>query len=83
MPAKKNNVTIYSTPTCAYCKMAKEFFKENKVAFNEINVAEDSQAAQEMIRKSGQSGVPVIEVNGNMIVGFDKPALKKALNIGK
>lgn len=81
MPAKKNNVTIYSTPTCAYCKMAKEFFKENKIAFNEINVAEDSMAAQEMIRKSGQSGVPVIEVNGNMIVGFDKPALKKALSL--
>ena len=75
------SVTIYSTPTCAYCKMAKEFFKENKISFNEINVAEDTQAAQEMIRKSGQSGVPVIEANGNIIVGFDKPALKKALNL--
>ena len=61
--------------------MAKEFFKENKISFNEINVAEDTQAAQEMIRKSGQSGVPVIEANGNIIVGFDKPALKKALNL--
>ena len=81
MPAKKNNLTNYSTPTCAYCKMAKEFFKENKVEYKEINVADDSQAAQEMIRKSGQSGVPVIDVNGNMIVGFDKPALKKALDI--
>ena len=80
MPTK-NTVTIYSTPTCAYCKMAKEFFKENKIEFKEINVAEDSMAAQEMIRKSGQSGVPVIEANGNIIIGFDKPALKKALGL--
>lgn len=81
MPAKKNSVTIYSTPTCSYCKMAKEYFKEHKIDFKEIDVAADSMAAQDMIRKSGQSGVPVIEVNGNIIIGFDKPALKKALNI--
>lgn len=81
MPSKKNAVTIYSTPTCSYCKMAKEFFKENKIDYKEINVADDSMAAQDMIRKSGQSGVPVIEVNGNIIIGFDKPALKKALGL--
>ena len=61
--------------------MAKDFFKQNNIAYKEINVGEDSMAAQEMIRKSGQSGVPVIEVNGNIIVGFDKPALKRALGL--
>mgnify|MGYP001589296293 CR=1 FL=1 len=77
----KSSVTIYSTPYCAYCKMAKEFFKENNVAFTEIDVAENTQAAQEMIRKSGQSGVPVILANNEVIIGFDKPALKRVLKI--
>lgn len=74
-------VTIYSTPTCPYCRLEKDFFKENKIAFVEVNVAEDTQAAQEMIMKSGQSGVPVTLVDGKVVVGFDKPALKKLLSI--
>jgi glutaredoxin-like YruB-family protein len=74
-------ITIYSTPTCPYCHLEKDFLKENKIAFKEINVAEDTQAAQQMIMKSGQSGVPVTEINGKIIVGFDKPTLKKILNI--
>ena len=79
MPA--HSVTIYSTPTCIYCKLAKQFFFENKISFKEIDVAEDSQAAQRMIKISGQSGVPVIEVDGKIVVGFDKPALKKYLQL--
>ncbi|MEK6820978.1 MAG: glutaredoxin domain-containing protein [archaeon] len=74
-------VTIYSTPTCAYCRMEKDFLKEHNIKYEEINVAEDTQAAQQMIMKSGQSGVPVTEINGHFIIGFDKPALKKLLNI--
>ena len=75
------SITIYSTPTCAYCKMEKAFLKENKIAYTEIDVSEDSQKAQEMIMKSGQSGVPVTIIDGHVIIGFDKPALKKALNL--
>ena len=75
------SVVIYSTPTCIYCKLEKEFLREHKIAFTEINVAEDTQAAQQMIMKSGQSGVPVTIIDGEIIVGFDKPALKKVLNI--
>ena len=74
-------ITIYSTPTCPYCHLEKEFLRENKIAFKDIDVAEDSQAAQQMIIKSGQSGVPVTEIDGKIIVGFDKPALKKALKL--
>jgi glutaredoxin-like YruB-family protein len=74
-------IIIYSTPTCPYCRLEKDFLKEHKFAFTEVNVAEDSQAAQEMIVKSGQSGVPVTLVDNKVIVGFDKPALKKLLNI--
>ncbi len=74
-------VKVYSTPTCPYCYMAKDFLKENGVQFEDINVAENHAAAHEMIEKSGQMGVPVIEINGKMIVGFDREAIKKALGI--
>ena len=77
--AKK--VTIYTTPTCPWCQMAKQYFKEHDVKYNEINVAADYAKAREMIEKSGQSGVPVIEIDGKIIVGFDQPALAKALGI--
>lgn len=82
MPEKKKakkTVKVYSTPTCPYCHMAKEFLKENKVEFEDINVAEDEKARNEMVEKSGQMGVPVIEINGKILVGFDKEALKKEL----
>ncbi len=72
-------ITIYTTPTCPYCKQAKEFLRERKVAFKEIDVAADSAAAQEMIEKTGQLGVPVIEVDGKLLVGFDKKKLEKML----
>ena len=74
-------VKIYTTTTCPYCKMAKEFFKKNSVKYAEINVETDQKAAEEMIHKSGQMGVPVIDVNGKIIVGFDKPAIERALKI--
>ena len=76
-----NKVKIYTTVTCVYCKKAKEFCKENKVEYEEIDVGKDVKAAKEMVEKSGQMGVPVIEVNGKFIVGFDKPALMKELKI--
>ncbi len=74
-------VTVYSTPTCPWCQKTKEFFRENNVQYSEVNVAADHKAAQEMIEKSGQMGVPVIEIDSQIIVGFDKNALKKALKI--
>ena len=76
-----NKVLIYSTNTCVYCKKAKEFFKEHNIDFKEIDVGKDINAAKEMVAKSGQMGVPVIDVNGKIIVGFDKAALMKELKI--
>jgi glutaredoxin-like YruB-family protein len=76
-------ITIYSTPTCVYCRMAKDFFKENNIAYEELNVAADAAARKEMFDKSHQMGVPVIDVGGEIIVGFDKGALDKALGIKK
>ena len=75
------NVKIYTTTTCPYCVMAKRFFKEHNVEYKEVNVQEDREAAEEMIEKSGQMGVPVIDVDGIIIVGFDKKALEKALKL--
>lgn len=75
------NVTIYTTPTCSYCKAAKAFFKEHNVAYMEYDVAADREKAQEMIQKSGQMGVPVILVGDDMIVGFDEDRVKSLLNV--
>ncbi len=76
-----NKITIYTTPSCVYCKMAKEFFKKNNVEYQELNVVQNEQAREEMIKKSRQLGVPVIDVNGEIFVGFDQGGLKKVLNI--
>ncbi len=79
--AQKQDVKIFTTPTCPWCMRTKEFFKSNNIKYKEINVVEDQKAAEEMVKKSGQRGVPVIDINGQIIVGFDEPALKKALHI--
>lgn len=73
------SVTLYSTPSCVYCRMAKDYFRQNGIAFTEYNVASDRSKADEMVRKSGQMGVPVIDVNGSVIIGFNKPEIDRAL----
>lgn len=75
------NVTIYTTPTCVYCRMAKEFFAKNSVQYTEHNVVDNEKAREEMIQKSHQMGVPVIDVDGEIFVGFDRAGLGKALGI--
>lgn len=74
-------VVIYSTPSCVYCNSAKQFFAQNAVQFENFNVAEDMAKRQEMIDKSGQMGVPVIFVDDEMVVGFDKDRLSELLGI--
>ena len=74
-------VTIYTTPTCAYCKMTKAFFKEHNVAYEEKDVANDHALAEEMVKKSGQMAVPVIDIDGQIVVGFDQPKLSELLHI--
>lgn len=79
--AEKKKVKVYSTTWCPYCKAAKEYLKENKIQFEDINVEEYPAAAEEMIKKSGQSGVPVLDIGGKIIIGFDKAAIKKELGL--
>lgn len=74
-------VKIYTTPTCVYCKMTKEFFAKHNVKYEEANVAVDAKAREEMVQKSGQLGVPVIDVNGEIVVGFDQQKLSELLKV--
>lgn len=73
-------IKIYTTPSCVYCTKAKQYFRENRIPFTEYNVAKDLRRAEEMVKKSGQMGVPVVDVNGRVIVGFNQPEIEKALH---
>ena len=77
------SITVYSTPTCVYCNMAKNFFKANNFEYKDFNVASDLEKRKEMIDKTGQMGVPVIDINGTIVVGFDEPKIRVALGIAK
>lgn len=81
MPSTNQVVTIYSTPSCHFCHMAKEFFKEKNVTYTEYDVASDVEKRREMVEKSGQMGVPVILIGDELTVGFDKPKIVKLLGL--
>ena len=74
-------VTIYSTPTCHFCQMTKDFLKEKGIGYTEYNVAQDLEKRQEMIQKSGQMGVPVIFIGSELIIGFDKERIASTLGV--
>ena len=74
-------VTVYSTPTCPFCMMAKKFLNENNIGFEDIDVSSDQTKAREMVQKSGQMAVPVLDIDGEIIVGFDKERIRKALGL--
>lgn len=74
-------VLVYSTPTCPYCIRTKQFLRDNNIVFEDIDVSVNQTAAEEIVRKSGQMGVPVLDINGQIIVGFDKERIKAALGL--
>lgn len=74
-------VEIYTTPTCVYCKMAKQLFQENHIEYTEYNVAQDAVKRDELIQKSGQMGVPVIMIDDEMILGFDEEKIRTLLGL--
>jgi len=76
-----STVAIYSTPTCPWCHKAKDYLKEKGITFTDYNVAEDQTKAEEMVNKSGQMGVPVIDIDGTIIVGFDKAKIDELLKL--
>lgn len=78
---KGKQVTVYSTPTCSWCNTLKGWLKQNRINFTDIDISRDEKAAQNLVRRSGQQGVPQTEINGQIVVGFDQPKLKKLLEI--
>ncbi len=77
------HITIYTTPTCPYCKLAKDYFKDKNITYKEIDVAADPAAANEMVKKSGQMGVPVIEISDEIVVGWNESAVDEILKKSK
>lgn len=74
-------VIVFSTPTCSFCNMAKKYFREKGIKFKDVDVSRDPIAARDMVRRSGQQGVPVIDIGGKLVVGFDRPKIDRYLGI--
>lgn len=74
-------IKVYTTTTCGWCVKVKDFLKSHKIKYKEVNVAEDYEAAMQMVEKTGQQGVPVTEIDGQFVVGFNEPELRKLLKI--
>lgn len=74
-------VIVFSTPTCSYCTAAKSYFRQKGIKFRDVDVSKDPGAARDMVRRSGQQGVPVIDIGGKIIVGFDRPKINQMLGI--
>lgn len=75
------NVKVYSAPWCPFCRMAKEWLKEHNIPFEDINVQEDREASLYILEKTGQTAIPVIEIDGKFIIGFDEKKLKEVLKV--
>ncbi len=75
------HVIVFSTPTCSFCNAAKKYFREKGIKFRDVDVTRDPTAARDMVRRSGQSGVPVIDIGGRIVVGFDRPKINALLGI--
>ncbi len=74
-------VVVFSTPTCSFCNAAKRYFRERNIRYTDVDVSRDQSAARDMMRRTGQMGVPVIIINDKPIVGFDKPKINQMLNL--
>ncbi|MBN1326084.1 glutaredoxin family protein [Candidatus Falkowbacteria bacterium] len=77
----QKKIKIYSTPTCPFCHQVKDYLKDKKIEFTDYDVSFDNDRAQEMIDKSGQMGVPVVDIEGEVIIGFDKEKIDKILGL--
>jgi len=78
---KQKRVIVFSTPTCTYCNQAKRYLRERGVRFRDVDVSKDAQAARDLVRRSGQQGVPVLDIGGRIIVGFNRPEIDKLLEL--
>lgn len=75
------SVTVYSAEWCPWCRMAKKWLDQHKIKYKNIDIDKDPQVAEELIKKSGQTGIPVIDIDGKIVIGFNEPALRKLLKV--
>ncbi len=80
---KRLKILIFTTPSCPHCRATKQYLRQRRIPFKDVDVSKDSHAARDMIRRSGQSGVPVIDINGKIVVGFNRPKIDKLLGLRK
>ena len=78
---RQHKVLVFTTPTCSWCQRAKAYLRQQNIRFREIDVSRDAAAARDLVRRTGQTGVPVIEIDGRPIVGFDRPKIDKLLGL--
>lgn len=78
---KQPRVILFTTPSCTYCRQAKKYLRQRSIRFKDVDVSRDSAAARDMVKRSGQQGVPVIDIGGKVIVGFDRPKIDKLLEL--
>jgi glutaredoxin 3 len=78
---RTHRVLVFTTPTCPWCSRAKAYLREQHVPFREIDVSRDAAAARDLVRRTGQMGVPVIEIDGRPVVGFDRPQISRLLGL--
>jgi glutaredoxin-like YruB-family protein len=83
MNAPRHRVLIFTTPTCPWCRRAKEYLRQRGVSFREVDVSRDPAAARDLLRRTGQLGVPVIEIDGRPVVGFDRPRIDALLGLAR
>jgi len=80
-PKKQPRVIVFTTPTCTYCTAAKRYLRQNNIRFREVDVSRDAAAARDMLRRAGSMGVPVLDIGGQIVRGFDRPKIDELLNI--
>lgn len=78
---KYPRIIMFSTPTCTYCRKAKQYFRQKQVPFRDVDVSKDQAAARDMFRRSGQQGVPQIQIGNQIVVGFDRPKIDRLLGL--
>ena len=79
--SKQPRVIVFTSPTCTYCRALKQYLRQNKIRFKDVDVSRDQRAARDMVRRSGQRGVPVVDIGGKIVVGFNRPEIDELLGI--
>ncbi|GAB4515875.1 MAG: glutaredoxin family protein [Anaerolineae bacterium] len=83
MADKQPRVIVFTTPTCTYCNAVKRYLRQNKIKFKDVDISRDERAARDVVRRTGQMGVPVIDIDGKIVIGFDRPKIDRLLGLGR